>query len=56
MSQHLDALQINYTFQTLLGILRLLPAVATVLAHADAAAEQYQASDDSNADDRPKWN
>ena len=55
MSEHLDTLQIDDTFQTLLGILRLLPAAAA-LADADEAADQNQSSDDSNGNDGPERN
>jgi len=56
ISQHLNALQINNTLQTLLGILRLLLAAAAVLADADAAAEKDQCGHDGNGDHCPERN
>jgi len=56
VSQHLDALQIDDTLQTLLGVLRLLPTATAILAGTDEAAEKDQSSNDSNADDGPERN
>ena len=56
MTQHLYTLQINDALEALLGLLRLLLAVAAVLADAEQTAEQDQSSDDSDADQSPEWN